>query len=707
MSAARRRAPRCDARPAAGGISGPLAALTAAVLALLAAAGCGGADERADPASGGSSSYAGWIHRLDRAEERGVADGDLLARAAEHPEPAVRRAAARAIAVLAPPDAVALLAPRCAASEPEEVRTASIRSLGLLKRAEALPVLAGLLAADPDPSIRRHAAVALGRLAGEGVPSDAVGALLPALADADAGVRGGAALAIWRHGESAATAIGALAALLDDPDDEVRWRAAYALMRIRDPATLPPLRARLSDPHRWVRTFAAWGMREPVDPEAVEPLGALLADDRSPWTARVQALRSLGAIRGAQPGSAEGSESAGLAERARDILIEHLLREEHPGAIEALLEALAVGGGEIEAPFIVATIERAATPTARRAAVRALGRIRVPDVLPRLEALSRDENPWLRAAVADALGAVGAAGGPLLTALLRDEDARVRAAAAQAIGVIDAPFRWPLLETVLGDPDLAVRATAVEAIVAGKPDRWRQTLEDVWRSSREPEHWELRTAVIKALGADGAAVAPELADEGLRDPFLTVRLAAASVLGRAPPGPDEAPPPRGLPFPRIDDPFAPDENPIATIETDRGALVIELALDAAPRHVAGFIALAERGAYDGLGFHRVVPSFVVQGGDPRGDGWGDSGYHLVDELNSMEFARGTVGMPKAGDHTGGSQIFITHLPTPHLDGRYTVFGQVIEGLDVLDRLEVGDEIRSVTIRRTGARRGEF
>jgi len=681
----------------AAGLLRVAAELAVVALAFAALAGCAGGEER--EARVAPSSYIGWIHRLDRAVERGVAEDDLLARAIEHPEPAVRREAARAIGTLAPPDAVALLGPRTAGGEPGEVRGAAIFALGLLGRGEALSPLAELLVSDPDPALRRLAAVSIGRTGGEGAAAEAVAVLIAALADRDAGVRGAAALGIWRHGEAARAAIDPLSRLLVDPDDEVRWRAAYALMRIEDPATLAPLREHLADPHPWVRTFAAWGMRQPPDREAVEPLGALLADPRSPSTARVQGLRSLGAIRAAHPE---------LAERIRDLLIEHLMREEHAGAIEALLESLAEGAGEIEVSFLLATIERASSPTARRAAVRALGRATAPGIVERLELLSRDEDPWLRVAVADSLGAVGAAGGPLLTALLRDADPRVRSAAARAIGGIDAPFRWPLLENVLADPDLSVRTTAVEAIVAGKPERWRALLEETWEASREPEYWELRVAVLEALGKDGAVAAPRLADEGLRDPFLTVRSVAARTLGRAPPGADEAPPPRGLPFPRLDDPFARDESPRARIETDRGTLLIELLLDAAPRHVASFVALAERGDYDGLVFHRVVPSFVVQGADPRGDGWGDAGYHLVDELHPVEYARGTIGMPRAGPHTGGCQLFITHLPAPHLDGRYTVFGQVIEGVEVIDRLEVGDRIRRITIEREGiSRRAEF
>ena len=137
--------------------------------------------------------------------------------------------------------------------------------------------------------------------------------------------------------------------------------------------------------------------------------------------------------------------------------------------------------------------------------------------------------------------------------------------------------------------------------------------------------------------------------------------------------------------------------PRVFLQLESGTMVIELDLAAAPRHVSAFIDGIRRNAYDGRIFHRVVPSFVAQGGGPRGDGWGDEGWHLIDEIHPRTYRRGTVGMPKAGDDTGGSQIFITPLPTPHLDGRYTVFGQVVEGLELLDQIEVGSRIVKITV----------
>ena len=109
----------------------------------------------------------------------------------------------------------------------------------------------------------------------------------------------------------------------------------------------------------------------------------------------------------------------------------------------------------------------------------------------------------------------------------------------------------------------------------------------------------------------------------------------------------------------------------------------------------------QRGSYDGLAFHRVVPDFVIQGGDPRGDGNGGNtwrGTPLRREFTPRKFVRGSLGMPRNDDpDSGGSQIFVCHRETPHLDGRYTLFGELREGSDVLDAIEVGDTIRSVRV----------
>jgi peptidyl-prolyl cis-trans isomerase B (cyclophilin B) len=136
----------------------------------------------------------------------------------------------------------------------------------------------------------------------------------------------------------------------------------------------------------------------------------------------------------------------------------------------------------------------------------------------------------------------------------------------------------------------------------------------------------------------------------------------------------------------------------ATFDTDRGPIKVELFADKAPLTVANFVNLAKRGFYDGLSFHRVIADFMIQGGCPEGSGRGGPGYKFEDEANNgVGHERGVLSMANAGPNTNGSQFFITHVATPWLDGKHTVFGKVVSGLEAVDAVKQGDQIRKVTI----------
>ena len=141
----------------------------------------------------------------------------------------------------------------------------------------------------------------------------------------------------------------------------------------------------------------------------------------------------------------------------------------------------------------------------------------------------------------------------------------------------------------------------------------------------------------------------------------------------------------------------------AVVTTTKGAFTIQLLPDEAPLTVDNFIRLAERNYFRGITVHRVVPNFVIQDGDPRGDGNGGPGYQIRCEINQSPYGRGAVGMALSGKDTGGSQWFVTHAPQPHLDGGYTVFGNVISGMEVVDSIARGDVIQSVVITGQGRR----
>jgi peptidyl-prolyl cis-trans isomerase B (cyclophilin B) len=137
----------------------------------------------------------------------------------------------------------------------------------------------------------------------------------------------------------------------------------------------------------------------------------------------------------------------------------------------------------------------------------------------------------------------------------------------------------------------------------------------------------------------------------------------------------------------------------ATIQTNRGDIVLELHQDKTPNTVKNFVDLAEKGYYNGLTFHRVIPDFMIQGGCPDGTGMGGPGYKFADEFDPelRHDGPGVLSMANAGPNTNGSQFFITHVATPHLDGKHSVFGRVVTGQDVVDAVQQGDRMETVTI----------
>ncbi len=142
------------------------------------------------------------------------------------------------------------------------------------------------------------------------------------------------------------------------------------------------------------------------------------------------------------------------------------------------------------------------------------------------------------------------------------------------------------------------------------------------------------------------------------------------------------------------------KNYAVSIATNRGTIELELYPQHAPLTVNNFVFLAKQGFYDGITFHRVIDDFMIQTGDPTGSGRGGPGYRFGDECgkgNPLKHERGVISMANAGPNTNGSQFFITHVPTPHLNGKHTVFGKVTKGLDVVDAIQQGDTIATVKV----------
>jgi len=300
--------------------------------------------------------------------------------------------------------------------------------------------------------------------------------------------------------------------------------------------------------------------------------------------------------------------------------------------------------------------------------------------------------------------------------LANDPDGRVRTAAYTAFApAVDTvlppnvhPWRRQFMRYALSDADFYVRATALNALrrTAAAGD-----VPSVLRSyalARADSQDDARVAAIAMLAAawqhDSSHFTPEMRRAVAALPQATDPLEIANTRGVSlfSTWHDDAPPPHDAEWYRtvVDSVVVPalaGRAIRATIESARGPIVVELFGLDAPLTVANFVALAREGFYRGTTFHRVVPAFVAQDGDPRGDGNGGPPYTIRDELNRRRYLRGVLGMALSGPDTGGSQYFLTLTPQPHLDGHYTSFGRVVQGLDALDRVVEGDSIEDVLV----------
>jgi cyclophilin family peptidyl-prolyl cis-trans isomerase len=344
-------------------------------------------------------------------------------------------------------------------------------------------------------------------------------------------------------------------------------------------------------------------------------------------------------------------------------------------------------------------------PGVRAGAFSALGRLQPTTFLSVLASLDADSDFSVRVAIATALGKLPAEQGiPRLTTMLQDRDSRVMPAVLNALVATKGGNIDRVLIDRLKSDDFVIRATAANGLAEMKVAAAVQPLMDAYQTGAAGDvTYVARAAALAALARIDPAAARPLLQEALTDRDWAVRVRARALLAEqnvtdvddvmrpAVAGAEiESFDWKGLALPRF--------SPHAYLDTDKGTVEIELTILDAPVTVSNFVSLARRNFFNGVAIHRVVPDFVVQDGDPRGDGEGGPGYTLRDEINQRPYLRGTVGMALDWQDTGGSQFFITHSPQPHLDGRYTVFGYVVDGMDVVDKLVPGDVLRRVRIR---------
>ncbi len=598
----------------------------------------------------------------------------------------------------------------------EELRRQAALALARIGDPRGGPALESLLA-DPSPAVRRSAAFALGELGegGDGGNRAGAAALEGALNDPDRETGWLAVEALAKLGVPLGSVV---TRLIEGPSDEllprlvpslfrfegeavVRWAAqglehgdpavramaAYALARNPLREGVPHLRELASDADPWIRGLAARGLGRVGDREDFGGLRRLLDDPEAGPI--IQALRA--ARRLVSDGKAAPPEDW------QPRLLE-LFADPRPGVRLTAIEASSAWLLDEEIGAALGLFAESGVRRERELALLALAEGRDPRAASWALDFAAESDPVLRVRAAEAAGFLRAGG--VLDRLAGDEHPGVRRSALEArLEVEPVSQAAERVRSALEDPDPTVRSAALawaednpvlgmEALLAAMAVTWRDRAVDARvagvaaleaRAAAAPAERGAIVAALEVLGRDGEYLVRRRAARALES-LDRERPAVGAVRG------DKA---LGVYREVVQRTSRPR---VAELVTERGTVRLELACPEAPLTCLNFLQLATQGFYDGLTFHRVVPDFVVQAGDPRGDGRGGPGYAIRDEMNTLRYRRGAVGMALSGPDTGGSQFFVTLSPQPHLDGGYTVFGRVVAGDEVLDRIVQGDHI---------------
>ncbi len=615
------------------------------------------------------------------------------------PEPRVREDAAFALGQTADSTTAGRLIQALAGESQPAIRRALLEALGKTGDRASLSRLAALeVAPDEAGALGRalgrygfrdiHSREAVQRLVSL-LPNDLAGALAPA-ADAAA-----AADAAWYFGRARDTTAWAFAG------DDLRRAldAQFLAQAVRDPAAGPtaalPLLAavgRLADPRDderlidWAEGAVDWRAR-------VNGVRALAGrTDREPVrTALLDAMRDPSlhvAVEAARAFSAADT----LPLDTQRTISQRFLTNRLPWQVSAGLGPAMVKSGGVGAVLLVLTgimgDQAVENPALRADLLEALG---IDDARPSWLLLRHEagsEDPAVAAAAVNGLAERWRRG-------YRDPEA-----------MVEEYYR--IFSAALERRDLATTTAAAPPLAdpVFRPLGATQLLIEVYGSLAAPRDVEPMVEIVRALGGAGDPMAEPALRQALGSPHLAVRRAAAEALETILGHPVEVPEADDPPDRRVDWTFlrAMGDRPRLALETERGRIVVELDAEEAPLTVQTVLQLAQEGRYDDVPFHRVVPDFVIQGGDfERGDGYGGPGFAIRSEFTRIPFERGTIGMASAGKDTEGSQFFLTHSPQPHLDGRYTAFGRVVQGMEVVDAILEGDRIlrASVQVRAPG------
>jgi cyclophilin family peptidyl-prolyl cis-trans isomerase/HEAT repeat protein len=592
-------------------------------------------------------------------------------------------------------------------ADPEPaVQVDAVFALGLLADSSGPVVsrLAGLMRQHGADSIGTEAAAALAKSA-SAAAFDSLIALVRSTSPAPVPATSQALVSLWRFGDRAGQMTDVITPFSRDPDPEVRWRALYPLVRNGLASGSRLYLERMADTVAEVRALAARGLRAP----ATESAG--LRD------AAVGALRT--ALGDAHPHVRINTLGSLATYRDRAVLsdVRRSLSDPDGNVRMAALQAItAIAGpeaaGDLER-LVAAADEKIGI---RVAALTALARLVPARAAPLLDRWAVADGWYERLVAARTLATLPWQVGRVnLIELAGDADVRVARAAIGSIGrVADAQDARAVLLDGAREPDPQIRAAAISALSRGATPADLSMFMDAFDQARYDPVPDAAVAAANALGSlarAGAPVANAFFARFEPHPDPAVRRAVDRGIGPEWGPAEPSGTTKGLRFYEevvrslVAPVLAGAQPPMLRILTAEGPIDIELAPTVAPLTVHNMISLVGSGYYDAgddpdaRRWHRVVPNFVLQDGEPVGDGSGSPGFAIRDEINRIRYARGVLGMALSGPDTGGGQFFITHSPQPHLDGGYTIFGRVVNGMDAADAVVQDDRILGMEIVR--------
>lgn len=562
-----------------------------------------------------------------------------------------------------------------AADRDARVRTMAAFALGQIGDVTAADTLFHL-ATDADGDVAAESVEALSKLAAR-VPLERY-VTFTAETERE-GVRARAVRYLFRFRKDEASTIAASA--LGAGSAAVRQEAAYSLAR----TPYAPARARLeivlADANPLTRAYAARALGAIGSAESLNALAALLGDTH-PWV-RTNAVLAIARLAAKDPKIAQQADHA--------IRVIALTDDPDVGTRASAIEALGYYARTVD-PARKRLLEIASSGTKWN---RELAAAAIAKQLNDEKLLPPDLSSWSKVRVLEAATTLS---DTVRARYVSDADPHVRANALGTIADDRVDANIDIVRAALADDDVIVRGYAIDRYAKSHDARKLETLKAAEQRSRSDRQNDARLNAVRALGEIEFDDRETMLRALVHDDDPIVRRIAADLIEQklSKPRPQFTPLPAKADYAAI---VAWSRQPhTATIHMARGKVEVALLTQDAPMTTWNFAQLARNGFFNGSTFMRVVPNFVIQGGDPRNDTEGGPGYAIRDEINLQKYTRAAVGMALSGPDTGGSQFFITHSAQPHLDGGYTIFGRVTDGMSaVVDQTERGDKVETITI----------